>query len=42
VLHRPRREEQVLIEESVDKGLRIIPLAVEGKFDVAMMQLHTA
>jgi PTH1 family peptidyl-tRNA hydrolase len=42
VLHRPRREEQTLIEESIDKALRIIPLVCEGKFDVAMMQLHTA
>ncbi|MGZ5198795.1 MAG: aminoacyl-tRNA hydrolase [Telluria sp.] len=42
VLHRPRKEEQPLIEESIDKSLRIIPLVVEGKFDVAMMQLHTA
>jgi PTH1 family peptidyl-tRNA hydrolase len=42
VLHRPRREEQSLIEESIDKALRIVPLTVEGKFDVAMMQLHTA
>ena len=42
VLHRPRREEQSLIEESIDKSLRIIPLACEGKLDVATMQLHTA
>ena len=42
VLHRPRREEQSLIEESIDKALRIIPLAVEGKLDAATMQLHTA
>lgn len=42
VLHRPRREEQVLIEEAIDKSLRIIPAAVEGKLDAAMMQLHTA
>lgn len=42
VLHRPRREEQTQIEESIDKSLRIIPLICEGKFDVAMMQLHTA
>jgi peptidyl-tRNA hydrolase, PTH1 family len=42
VLHRPRKEEQSLIEESIDKSLRIVPLTVEGKFDVAMMQLHTA
>jgi len=42
VLHRPRREEQTLIEESIDKALRIIPLCCEGKMDVAMMQLHSA
>jgi PTH1 family peptidyl-tRNA hydrolase len=42
VLHRPRKEEQVLIEESIDKSLRIIQLLVEGKFDAATMQLHTA
>ena len=41
VLHRPRREEQVLIEEAIDKSLRIIPLVCEGKMDVATMQLHT-
>ncbi len=41
VLHRPRKEEQVLIEESIEKGLRVLPLAVEGKFDLATMQLHT-
>lgn len=42
VLHRPRKEEQALIEESIGKSLRIIPLVCEGKFDTAMMQLHTA
>jgi peptidyl-tRNA hydrolase, PTH1 family len=41
VLHRPRKEEQVLIEESIEKALRVLPLAVEGKFDIATMQLHT-
>ncbi|MES2129244.1 MAG: aminoacyl-tRNA hydrolase [Pseudomonadota bacterium] len=41
VLHRPRKEEQILIEESIDKALRILPLLVEGKFDIATMQLHT-
>src|SRR3954467_9235160 len=35
VLHRPRKEEQVLIEESIEKSLRIIPLVCEGKFDIA-------
>lgn len=42
VLHRPRKEEQILIEESIAKSLRVLPLAVEGKFDIATMQLHTA
>ena len=26
----------------IDKALRIIPLAVEGKLDTATMRLHTA
>ena len=42
VLHRPRKEEQVLIEEAIEKSLRVLPLAVEGKFDIATMELHTA
>src|SRR5690606_23312041 len=42
VLHRPRKEEQVLIEESIDKAVRIVPEIVEGKFETATMKLHTA
>ncbi|WP_020653647.1 aminoacyl-tRNA hydrolase [Massilia niastensis] len=41
VLHRPRREEQSLIEESIDKSLHIIPLLCEGQFNAATMKLHT-
>ena len=41
VLHRPRREEQTLIEEAIDKALRIIPMMCEGKMNAATMQLHT-
>jgi len=41
VLHRPRREEQLLIEEAIEKSLRIIPTAVAGDFTKAMMELHT-
>ncbi|UGQ46790.1 aminoacyl-tRNA hydrolase [Massilia endophytica] len=41
VLHRPRREDQLLIDEAIEKSLKIIPLAVEGKFPAATMQLHT-
>ncbi|WP_036172293.1 aminoacyl-tRNA hydrolase [Massilia sp. 9096] len=42
VLHRPRREEQALIEEAIDKALRVIPTVVEGKMDQATMVLHSA
>jgi peptidyl-tRNA hydrolase, PTH1 family len=42
VLHRPRKEEQALINDAIDKSLGIIPLVCEGKFEAAMMQLHTA
>jgi len=41
VLHRPRKEEQVLIDEAIEKSLQIIPLLVAGKFEAATMQLHT-
>lgn len=41
VLHRPRREEQALIDEALARSLTVIPLLCEGKFEVAMMQLHT-
>jgi PTH1 family peptidyl-tRNA hydrolase len=41
VLHRPRKEEQTLIDESIDKSLQIIPHLVAGKFETATMQLHT-
>ena len=42
VLHRPRKEEQQLIDEAIEKSLRILPLAIAGKFDQATMELHTA
>jgi PTH1 family peptidyl-tRNA hydrolase len=41
VLHRPRKEEQALIDEALDKSLAIVPLLCEGKPEAAMMQLHT-
>lgn len=41
VLHRPRREEQSLIEEAIDKALCIVPMVCEGKMDAATMKLHT-
>ncbi len=42
VLHRPRKEEQPLIDESIEKSLAVMPLLCEGKFEAAMMQLHTS
>jgi PTH1 family peptidyl-tRNA hydrolase len=42
VLHRPRKEEQPLINQAIEKSLDIIPLLCEGKFEAAMMQLHTS
>jgi PTH1 family peptidyl-tRNA hydrolase len=41
VLHRPRKEEQPLIDEAIARSLDVIPLLCEGKFEAAMMQLHT-
>ncbi len=41
VLHRPRREEQLLIDEAIANSLKVIPLMCEGRHDAAMMQLHT-
>ncbi|MGV3741698.1 MAG: aminoacyl-tRNA hydrolase [Burkholderiaceae bacterium] len=42
VLHRPRKEEQALIDEAIAKSLKVINLLCEGKFEAAMMQLHTS
>ncbi len=42
VLHRPRSEEQKLIDDAIANSLSVIPLLCEGKFDVAMKVLHTA
>lgn len=41
VLHRPRKEEQPLIDEAIARSLDVIPLLCEGKFEAATMQLHT-
>lgn len=42
VLHRPRKEEQMLIDDAIANCLKVIPMVCEGKFEAAMMQLHTA
>lgn len=41
VLHRPRKEEQVPIDEAIAKSLDVIPMLCEGKFEAATMRLHT-
>jgi len=41
VLHRPRKEEQALIDEAIAKSLDVIPLLCDGKFEDATKQLHT-
>lgn len=42
VLHRPRKEEQPLIDEAIGKSIEVIPMLCEGKFEAAMMKLHSA
>jgi PTH1 family peptidyl-tRNA hydrolase len=42
VLHRPRKEEQPLIDEAIEKSIAVIPQLCEGKFEAAMMKLHSA
>lgn len=42
VLHRPRREDQELIEQAIEKSLQVMPQIVDGKFEAATMKLHTA
>ena len=41
VLHRPRADEQVQIDDAIEKSVKIIPLLCEGRFEQAMMELHT-
>lgn len=42
VLHRPRKEEQELIDNAIRNSLDVIPMLCEGKFEAAMMKLHSA
>lgn len=42
VLHRPRKEEQELINRVIENSLDVIPMLCEGKFEAAMMKLHSA
>lgn len=41
VLHDPSREEAVLIEESIHTSADLVGMLLEGKFEAAMLKLHT-
>ncbi|MBX6318977.1 aminoacyl-tRNA hydrolase [Pigmentiphaga sp.] len=41
VLHPPRKDEQVRIEETVDRARAVVPDILQGRFESAMKQLHS-
>ena len=41
VLNAPRKEEQVLIDEAMQRAQDVAPLIIEGKMEAAMLKLHT-
>ncbi len=41
VLHAPNRDEQSLIEQNIDQSTTLLPLLLQGKFEEAMLKLHT-
>lgn len=41
VLHPPRREELAAIDDAVERGGSIVELLAEGRFEAAMLRLHT-
>jgi peptidyl-tRNA hydrolase, PTH1 family len=42
VLNAPRREEQPLIEQAMQRAQDVAPLILEGKLEAAMLKLHSA
>ena len=42
VLNSPRKEEQVLIDEAMQRAQEVAPLIIEGKMEAAMLKLHSA
>lgn len=40
VLHPPRRDERILIDDAIDRSLAALPDALSGDFEAAMMKLH--
>jgi peptidyl-tRNA hydrolase, PTH1 family len=41
VLKAPRKEEQVLIDEAMQRAQDVAPLIIEGKLEAAMLKLHS-
>jgi PTH1 family peptidyl-tRNA hydrolase len=41
VLHPPRRDEQKVIDEAIERGMDVLPQMFDGQTEAAMMVLHT-
>ncbi len=41
VLNAPRKEEQVLIDEAMQRAQDVAPFIIEGKLEAAMLKLHS-
>lgn len=41
VLHRPRKDELPLIEQAIERGQDVVDLLLDGRFEAAMLRLHT-
>ncbi len=41
VLHPPRKEEALLIDEAIERSLDVWPLIAQGACEAAMLKLHT-
>jgi PTH1 family peptidyl-tRNA hydrolase len=41
VLHPPRRDEQAAIVDALGRAESIVELLAEGRFEAAMLKLHT-
>jgi PTH1 family peptidyl-tRNA hydrolase len=41
VLKAPRKEEQILIDEAMQRALDVAPLIMEGRLEAAMLKLHS-
>jgi len=42
VLHAPRKEEQALMDEAMQRAQEVAMLIIEGKLEAAMLKLHSA